>query len=134
MTAPNEELKPLRFGWFVPTSGDTSAFSDPDATIPPSLEHFTNVALAAESAGFEYVLVPVQTMCYDAWVSCAMIAARTERLQPLIAVRAGYMLPSQMAKMFTTFDQLTQGRVCVNLIARAGGRRAGRRGPLLRTR
>ena len=121
MTAANEEMKPLRFGWFVPTSGDTSAFSDPDATIPPSLEHFTNVALAAESAGFEYVLVPVQTMCYEAWVSCAMIAARTERLQPLIAVRAGYMLPSQMAKMFTTFDQLTEGRVCINLIAGPGG-------------
>ena len=111
----------LRFGWFIPTAGDTRAFGNDAASIPPSLDHFTKVAQAAESAGFEYALVPVQTMCYEAWVTCSMIAARTERLKPLVAVRAGYMLPTQMAKMFTTFDQLTQGRVCINLIAGPGG-------------
>ena len=111
----------LRFGWFIPTAGDASSFSDPAASIPPSLDHFTKVARAAESAGFEYALVPVQTMCYEAWVTCSMIAARTERLKPLVAVRAGYMLPQQMAKMFTTFDQLTKGRVYINLIAGPGG-------------
>ncbi|MCH7483553.1 MAG: LLM class flavin-dependent oxidoreductase, partial [Chloroflexi bacterium] len=111
----------LRFGWFIPTAGDTKAFGDPSANIPPGLDHFTKVALAAEDAGFEYALVPVQTMCYEAWVSCAMIAARTKRLKPLVAVRAGYMPPTLMAKMFTTFDQLTKGRVCINLIAGPGG-------------
>ncbi|MEX0683517.1 MAG: LLM class flavin-dependent oxidoreductase [Dehalococcoidia bacterium] len=111
----------LRFGWFIPTAGDTRAFGDGAANIPPSLDHFTKVAQAAESAGFEYALVPVQTMCYEAWIACAMVAARTERLKPLVAVRAGYMLPTLMAKMFTTFDQLTQGRVCINLIAGPGG-------------
>ncbi len=111
----------IRFGWFIPTAGDTSDFGDPAANIPPSLDHFTKIALAAENAGFEYALVPVQTMCYEAWVTCSMIAARTERIKPLVAVRAGYMLPTQMAKMFTTFDQLTQGRVCINLIAGPGG-------------
>lgn len=117
----NTDSRPIRFGWFIPTAGDTSNFGDPAANIPPSLDHFTKIALAAENAGFEYALVPVQTMCYEAWVTCSMIAARTERLKPLVAVRAGYMLPTQMAKMFTTFDQLTQGRVCINLIAGPGG-------------
>ena len=69
----------LRFGWFIPTAGDTSSFSDPAASIPPSLDHFTKVARAAENAGFEYALVPVQTPCYEAWVTCARIAARTRR-------------------------------------------------------
>ncbi|MCH7579353.1 MAG: LLM class flavin-dependent oxidoreductase [Chloroflexi bacterium] len=111
----------LRFGWFIPTIGDTSAFGDPNATMKPSLELFTDIAVAAEAAGFEYTLVPVQTMCYEAWVTCAMVAARTTRLKQLIAVRAGYMLPAQLAKMFTTFDKLTEGRVYANLIAGPGG-------------
>ena len=111
----------LRFGWFIPTIGDTSAFGDPGATMKPSLDLFTDIAVAAEAAGFEYTLVPVQTMCYEAWVTCAMVAARTTRLKQLIAVRAGYMLPAQLAKMFTTFDKLTEGRVYANLIAGPGG-------------
>ena len=53
----------LRFGWFIPTAGDMRAFGDPSANIPPDLDHFTRVAHAAEDAGLEYALVPVQTMC-----------------------------------------------------------------------
>ncbi|HEX6032582.1 MAG TPA: LLM class flavin-dependent oxidoreductase [Tepidiformaceae bacterium] len=111
----------LEFGWFVPTAGDTSAFGVPGASIPPSLEHFTAVARAAEDAGFEYALVPVQTRCYEAWVACSMISARTERLKMLVAARPGYIQPATMAKMVTTFDQLSGGRICVNLIAGPGG-------------
>jgi alkanesulfonate monooxygenase len=93
----------------VPTAGDTSAFGVPGASIPPSLDHFTAVARAAEGAGFEYALVPVQTRCYEAWVACSMISARTERLKMLVAARPGYIQPATMAKMVTTFDQLSSG-------------------------
>lgn len=110
----------LRFGWFIPTSGDTTALGDPEATIPPSLEHFLSVAHAAERAGFEYALVPVQTVCYEAWVSCAMISARTEKLKMLVAIRSGLIAPTVLAKMFSTFDQLSQGRIYANLIAGGG--------------
>jgi alkanesulfonate monooxygenase len=111
----------LEFGWFVPTAGDTTAFGVPGASIPPTLDHFTAVALAAEKAGFEYALVPVQTRCYEAWVACSMMAARTTKLKMLVAARPGYIQPATMAKMVTTFDQLTGGRICVNLIAGPGG-------------
>lgn len=114
-------LPELTFGWFIPTAGDTTAFGDPSATTPPSLEMFVRVARAAEAAGFEFALVPVQTACYEAWVSCAMISARTERLKMLVAARPGYIKPHTMAKMVSTFDQLSGGRVYVNLIAGPGG-------------
>ena len=110
----------LRFGWFIPTSGDTTAFGAPEAQIPPSLDHFVKVATAAERAGFEYALVPVQTMCWEAYITCAMIAARTERIKPLLAARPGFISPTVMAKMISTFDQLTGGRVYINLIAGGG--------------
>ena len=34
---------PLSMGWFIPTIGDTSAFSDPEKAIPQSLAHFERV-------------------------------------------------------------------------------------------
>ncbi len=114
--APREATDPgIRFGWFIPTAGDTDRLSDP-TQVAPSLDLFERVAKAAESAGFEYVLVPVQSACWEAYISCAFVAARTERLSMLLAARAGFVAPTVMAKMIATFDQLSGGRVKVNLI------------------
>jgi alkanesulfonate monooxygenase len=118
----------LRFGWFIPTSGDTTAIGDPAATIPPDIDHFVRVARTAEAAGFEYALVPVQTACFEAWVTCAMLSAHTQRLKMLVAARPGYIAPAVMAKMVTTFDQLSRGRIFVNLIAGPGGEEEAREG------
>ena len=111
--------EPLRFGWFIPTAGDTDTLADLTRE-PPSLELFTRVARTAEDAGFDYALVPVQTSCWEAWISCAMIAARTERLTMLVAARPGLVAPTVTAKMISTFDQLSGGRIAVNLIAGGG--------------
>ncbi len=35
----------------------------------------------------------------------------------LVAARPGYIMPTQMARMIAAFDQLSQGRVYINLIA-----------------
>lgn len=114
----------LRFGWFIPTSGDTTALREM-AEMPPSMELFERVGRAAEAAGFSYALVPVQTACWEAWISCAMIAARTERLTMLVAARPGLIAPTVMAKMISTFDQLTGGRIAINLIAGGGAAELG---------
>lgn len=111
---------PLRFGWFIPTAGDTTSLGRNPTEIPPSLDHYVAVAQAAEAAGFAYLLVPVQTGCWDAYVSCSFVAARTERIALLLAARPGFVAPTVMAKMISTFDQLSQGRVMVNLIAGGG--------------
>ena len=121
----------LRFGWFIPTAGDTTAIGDPSADDPPGMEMFERVALAAEEAGFEYALVPVQTACYEAWISCAMIVAKTRRLKMLVAARPGFMSPTLTAKMISTFDQLSQGRICINLIAGGGAAEMGADGCFL---
>lgn len=107
----------VEFGWFIPTWGDTAAFGVPEAEIPPGMDLFAGVAQSAENAGFEYILVPVQTNCWDAYIACAMVAAKTEKIVPLVAARPGFIAPTVLAKMLSTFDQLTGGRVRVNLIA-----------------
>jgi len=107
----------LEFGWFLPTSGDTTCYGDRTAFIQPSAELFDRVVLAAEAAGFDYFLVPVATTCWEAWISSAMAVAKTKRIKALVAARPGYVSPVQLAKMAATFDQLSGGRLSVNLIA-----------------
>jgi len=108
---------PLEFGWFLPTSGDTTCYGDPAKFVEPSAELFDRVVLAAEAAGFEYFLVPVAATCWEAWISSAMAVAKTKRIKALVAARPGYISPVQLAKMGATFDQLSGGRLSVNLIA-----------------
>ena len=108
---------PIRFGWYIPTHGDLSSFGEPREEWPPSMEMFERVALAAEAAGFEYALVPVTPNCWEAWISTSMMSAKTTKLKMLVAARPGYILPSQMARMIAAFDQLSEGRVYINLIA-----------------
>ena len=115
------DSEPIHFGWFIPTFGDGQGYGDMDGRIPAGMDLFVDVAQAAEDAGFEFALVPVEVNCWEAWISCSMIAARTERLRLLVAARPGYIVPTLMAKMVTTFDQLSGGRVYINLIAGPGG-------------
>ncbi|HJM75513.1 MAG TPA: LLM class flavin-dependent oxidoreductase [Dehalococcoidia bacterium] len=118
-SATTDSGRTLRFGWFIPTYGDGAALVPGSAEdrIPPGMDLFLDVAETAEDAWFEYALVPVAVGCYEAWITCAMIAARTKKLKPLVAARPGYIVPTMMAKMVSTFDQLSNGRVNINLIA-----------------
>ncbi len=110
-------MEALEFGWYLPTHGDTTAFNRPEKSTPPSLELFDHIVQAAESAGFTYLLIPVGATCWEAYISGAFMAARTRSLKPLLAARPGYINPVLLAKMIATFDQLSGGRLCINLIA-----------------
>jgi alkanesulfonate monooxygenase len=109
-------VRPLEFGWFLPTRGDTDDYGDP-LKIAAGLDMFERVATAAEKAGFEYMLIPVGHQCWDAWMTGAMMVGRTKSMRMLIAARPGYIHPVLLAKMIAAFDQLSGGRISVNLIA-----------------
>jgi alkanesulfonate monooxygenase len=108
---------PLSMGWFCPTLGDTRAFGDETQTIPQSMEHFERVGVAAEQAGFDYMLVPVSSHCWDAWIAASFLVSRTSKIKVLVALKPGFIHPVAQAKMITTFDQLSKGRIYLNLIA-----------------
>ncbi|MBR1162032.1 LLM class flavin-dependent oxidoreductase [Bradyrhizobium elkanii] len=110
-------MRPLEFGWYLPTHGDTTAYGLMEAQIAGSPELCERVVAAAEHAGFEYLLIPVGSVCWEAWIAGAFMAARSRRIKPLIAARPGYINPVLMAKMISTFDQMSGGRICINLIA-----------------
>jgi alkanesulfonate monooxygenase len=110
-------MRPLEFGWFLPTAGDTTAYNLPGAQVPSDPAMFERVMLAAERAGFGYILIPVAQVCWEAYVTGAFLAARTSSIKMLIAARPGYINPVLLAKMISTLDNLSGGRVSVNLIA-----------------
>jgi alkanesulfonate monooxygenase len=104
----------IDFGWFLPTMGDAERIGPP--TREPDLEYLVRVAQAAEDAGFVFALVPVGTTCGDAWLASAMVAARTDKLKFLVAMRPGFVAPTVAAKMANTFDQMSRGRVLINVV------------------
>ena len=109
--------EPLTFGWFLPTSGDSTNLGDPSARIPQSPELFDEIVEAVDNGGYQYMLLPVNAFCWEATVVSSYYVAKTKRLAPLIALRSGYMNPTLAAKMFATLDQMSRGRLCINLIA-----------------
>ncbi len=110
-------MRPLEFGWYLPTHGDTTAYGVAEAQVAGSPELCERVVQAAEQAGFAYLLIPVGATCWEAWIAGAFMAARSATIKPLIAARPGYINPVLLAKMISTFDQMSRGRICINLIA-----------------
>ena len=108
---------PITFGWFLPTSGDSTCLADPAQRIPQSRALFDEVVDVVDGGGFSYMLMPVNATCWEATVVGSYYAARTKNIAPLIALRSGYCNPVLSAKMYATLDQLSGGRLCINLIA-----------------
>ena len=74
------------------------------------------MAQAADSLGYEGVLIPTGRSCEDPWVVAASLLPVTTRLKFLVAVRPGLHQPALAARMAATFDRLSGGRLLVNLV------------------
>ena len=107
----------LDFGWFLPTAGDTTAYGVPEAGIDVTPEYLSKVAKGAEESGFDYILIPVDRACWEAYITGAFITANTTKISSLIAARPGYINPVLLAKIISALDRMSDGRICLNLIA-----------------
>ena len=112
----SDQQRSLEFGWFIPTRGDTLDYNEPQQR-PPSPEMFERVVVAAEKNGFEYILLPVAAACWDAWMSSAFLISKTKTIKMLVAARPAYINPVLLAKITATYDQMSKGRIAINLIA-----------------
>lgn len=102
--------------WFVPSMGDEVRLGDPDGAVPPSRSHLVQVAQAAEAAGFEAMLTPTGELCHDAWLTAATLAQHTERIGFLVAFRPGFVQPPVAARMASTLDRMSGGRLLLNVV------------------
>jgi alkanesulfonate monooxygenase len=106
----------MKIFWFIPTHGDSRYLGTSHGARAASLAYFKQVAIAADSLGYEGVLLPTGRSCEEPWVLAASLIDVTRRLKFLVALRPGLVQPAQSARMAATFDRLSDGRLLVNLV------------------
>ncbi|HVQ26062.1 MAG TPA: LLM class flavin-dependent oxidoreductase, partial [Planctomycetota bacterium] len=106
----------MKIFWFIPTHGDARYLGTSHGARAADFAYFKQVAIAADSLGYEGVLLPTGRSCEDSWVLAASLIDVTRRLKFLVALRPGLVQPAQSARMAATFDRLSGGRLLVNLV------------------
>src|SRR6202161_2485143 len=90
----------------------------PDAALRSSWPHCRGIALGAEEAGYDNLLLPSDyARGIDSVAFAAGIAPLLRRMQLLLAVRVGEMWPPQLARQLATIDRMLGGRLTVNIIS-----------------
>ena len=115
---------PLRFGVWAPVHGSRAARHDPDEPHDASWARNRALVLEAERLGYDSVLVAQHTVNpYDetrdqleAWTASAALAALTERIEIIAAIKPGLYHPVLLAKMALQIEQVSRGRFALNLV------------------
>ena len=122
MTAARPE--PL-FHWFIPIDGDGTRLGTTRAEQPPDFDYLTRVVQTAEEQEFHALLIPTRFVnglfdegapLMETWTTATALAALTTRIRFLIAVRPGFIAAGLLAKMVATLDQISRGRVDLNIV------------------
>jgi len=102
--------------WFIPTHGDSRYLGTSEGAREVGFDYLKQIAVAADTLGYEGVLIPTGRSCEDPWVAASALAAVTRNLKFLVAVRPGLMTPTLAARMAATFDRISGSRLLVNLV------------------
>lgn len=105
------------FLWYIPNdvkAGHRGDIADPNHN---SLDTLTEQARALERHGWQGALIGTGWGRPDTFTVASALAARTTTFEPLIAVRPGYWQPAHLASAAATLDQLSGGRVRINIVS-----------------
>src|ERR1700727_3865223 len=83
----------------------------------PHGKYIRRYARSLEDGGFDYTLVAYHSSGYDPFTVSATIAACTDRIKPIVALRPNTMHPTVAAQSLATLDQLSGGRAVVHIIS-----------------
>ncbi|NBN64788.1 FMNH2-dependent alkanesulfonate monooxygenase [Pannonibacter tanglangensis] len=108
--------KKLDFLWFIPTSGDGPYLGSSEGHRPPEPRYLRQVAQAADTLGYDGVLLPTGIFCEESFVTAANLAAHTEKLRFLVAIRPGTAAPAYYARLATGLDRVSDGRLLLNIV------------------
>jgi alkanesulfonate monooxygenase len=105
--------------WFAPLCDEDYEFLGvPDPALISSWVHCRNVAMRADEAGFDNLLLPSNYGTgIDSVAFAAGVAPLLRRLQLLVAVRMGEMWAPQLARQLATIDEMLGGRLTINIIS-----------------
>jgi alkanesulfonate monooxygenase len=102
--------------WFIPTHGDSRYLGTAEGGRAVSYDYMKQIAVAADTLGYDGVLLPTGRSCEDAWVTASSLIGATKNLKFLVALRPGLTAPSLAARMTSTFDRLSGGRLLINVV------------------
>jgi alkanesulfonate monooxygenase len=105
--------------WFTPLCDEDYEFLGvQEASLLSGWEHCRGIALRADEAGYDNMLLPSNYATgIDPIAFAAGIAPLLLRLQLLVAVRMGELWPPQLARQLATIDEMLGGRLTVNIIS-----------------
>jgi len=115
----------MRFGYWLPVFGGWLR-NVPDEGMEASWEYVRRLAQRSEAIGFDLTLIAELNLndikgadapSLDAWSTAAALAAVTERLELMVAVRPTFHPPALLAKQAANIDRISGGRLTLNVVS-----------------
>jgi dimethylsulfone monooxygenase len=115
----------VRYGYWLPMFGGWLR-NVPDEGMEASWPYVRRLAQKSEDLGFDVTLLAelnlndikgVDAPSLDAWSTAAALAAVTEKLEIMVAVRPTFHPPALLAKQTANLDHLSRGRVSLNVVS-----------------
>ncbi|MDB4906624.1 MAG: Coenzyme F420-dependent N5,N10-methylene tetrahydromethanopterin reductase [Gemmatimonadetes bacterium] len=115
----------MRFGFWLPVFGGWLRNVD-DEGMQATWAYVSRLARRAEEVGFDLTLVAELNLndikgddapSLDAWSTAAALAAVTERLEIMVAVRPTFHAPALLAKQAANIDHISGGRLSLNVVS-----------------
>ncbi len=107
---------PLDFLWFIPSSGDGAYLGSDELSRNADPAYLREIAVAADRLGYSGVLIPTGVACEESFILAADLAAHTEQLKFLVAIRPGTASPAYYARLTSTLDRVSNGRLLLNIV------------------
>lgn len=115
----------MRFGFWLPVFGGWLRNVE-DEGMEASWAYVSRLAKRSEEIGFDLTLVAELNLndikgeeapSLDAWSTAAALAAVTERLELMVAVRPTFHAPALLAKQAANIDRISGGRLSLNVVS-----------------
>ncbi len=115
----------MRYGFWMPVFGGWLRNVD-DEGMEASWAYTKKLAQRAEQLGYDLSLIAelnlndikgVEAPSLDAWSTAAALAAVTERLELMVAVRPTFHNPALLAKQAANIDRISNGRLTLNVVS-----------------
>jgi FMNH2-dependent dimethyl sulfone monooxygenase len=115
----------MRFGYWMPVFGGWLR-NVKDEGMSIEWPYVRSLAVESEQHGFELSLIAELNLndikghrapSLDCWTLAPAVAAVTQKLELMLAVRPNYHSPSLTAKALSTLDTIAPGRVSLNVVS-----------------
>jgi len=115
----------VRYGYWLPVFGGWLRNVE-DESMEASWDYVSRLARRSEEIGYDLTLVAelnlndikgIEAPSLDAWSTAAALAAVTQRLELMVAVRPTFHLPALLAKQAANVDHISGGRLSLNVVS-----------------